>query len=428
RAYGQAGLSILPIRPDGTKQPSIPSWKPYQTEQATEDQLNSWYGGVTPPGIAVIAGGISGNLEVLDFDHDADTVFPAFEEQVPPELWEKLTVHQTPSGGYHLFYRLEGVVGSGKPVAMPTEGTKPIIETRGRGNYILVPGSPPECHESGREYVHLEGPELVNVQTIGFEDWAYLRALAKSYDQRIAREVKPVTTTKTDSSWEIRPGDAFNAKDDEWEALLESEEVGFSLYQETSQFKLYTRPGKEVSKGCSASLGYCRTENDYRKLKVFSSSTKLDTDKTYDRFAFYTYWFHDGDFQAATMALYEKGYGKKREEQGADFEFTDAGNAAFVAEKFGNLIRYAVDESTWYAWDGKRWEKGADVQIKALFVKAMAEWKEEAACRLQAITDKEKRRFSPWNRVLHHATSCRNTARVNAGVAAMALLPQLQCR
>src|ERR1043165_1830630 len=61
----QAGISVYPIRADGSKAPAG-SWKPYQSRIATEHEIREMF---RPGlGIAIIAGAVSGNLEILDIE------------------------------------------------------------------------------------------------------------------------------------------------------------------------------------------------------------------------------------------------------------------------------------------------------------------------------------------------------------------------
>ena len=41
QAY-DAGLSIIPVRSDGTKKPAV-AWKQYQTVRADRDQVRAWF-------------------------------------------------------------------------------------------------------------------------------------------------------------------------------------------------------------------------------------------------------------------------------------------------------------------------------------------------------------------------------------------------
>ncbi len=38
--YTRAGLSVIPIKGDGSKEPALLTWKPYQTRTATEQELS----------------------------------------------------------------------------------------------------------------------------------------------------------------------------------------------------------------------------------------------------------------------------------------------------------------------------------------------------------------------------------------------------
>src|SRR5215469_11543350 len=93
-AYLRAGLSIVPVGRDGSKKPTL-AWKVYQGELASEEDARLWFGGPSPQGIAVIGGAVSGNLEQIDFDQQAQTVFPAWKllvEAEQPGLLDKLSI------------------------------------------------------------------------------------------------------------------------------------------------------------------------------------------------------------------------------------------------------------------------------------------------------------------------------------------------
>ena len=61
----QAGVSVIPILPDGSKRPAV-KWKPFQERIATEEELREMFTG--EGGLAAIAGRVSGELECLDFE------------------------------------------------------------------------------------------------------------------------------------------------------------------------------------------------------------------------------------------------------------------------------------------------------------------------------------------------------------------------
>ena len=65
RQLSASGLSVIPIKADGTKAPAI-KWKGSQSRKPTPAQIRKWFKGNV--GLAVVAGKLSGNLEILDFD------------------------------------------------------------------------------------------------------------------------------------------------------------------------------------------------------------------------------------------------------------------------------------------------------------------------------------------------------------------------
>ena len=171
--YVAAGLSIVPIRPDGTKRPTD-VWKEFQHRLPSAQDLRCWFIGSKPPGIAVICGKVSGGLEVLDFD-DAPTFFEWAEliKQQAPGLLDRLPIVRTPGEGFHVYYRIPKPGGNHKLAerpptpqelaASPKLRSITLIETRGEGGYVLAPGCPPSCHETGGVYTLVSGPDITQV-------------------------------------------------------------------------------------------------------------------------------------------------------------------------------------------------------------------------------------------------------------------------
>src|SRR3712207_4535437 len=81
--YRNAGLSVVPIKPGGDKAPAV-IWKPYQERKATDAELQDWFGD-GPRGVAIVGGKVSGGLEVIDFDLDAEALLPRFRDRVEAE-------------------------------------------------------------------------------------------------------------------------------------------------------------------------------------------------------------------------------------------------------------------------------------------------------------------------------------------------------
>src|SRR5262245_33199632 len=109
----EAGLSTIPIKADGSKSPALPSWRPYQERLPDEGELRQWFGNGARPGVALVGGAVSGNLEVIDLE--AIAPIPAYLELVEesaPGLLEQLLQIQTPTDGLHLGYRCATIGGN----------------------------------------------------------------------------------------------------------------------------------------------------------------------------------------------------------------------------------------------------------------------------------------------------------------------------
>ena len=65
RAYLSAGLSVVEIKPDGSKAPRG-TWKPLQERSMNPADIGRRFR--EGDGVGIIAGAVSGNLEILDFD------------------------------------------------------------------------------------------------------------------------------------------------------------------------------------------------------------------------------------------------------------------------------------------------------------------------------------------------------------------------
>src|SRR5262245_48319276 len=106
RAYLAAGLSVIPIKGNGSKEPDLFAGHDVlnRRRRATEAELTDWLCWEWR-GVAILGGPISGDLECLDFDK-ADLFAPWLEmiREEAPGLAAILTVNKTPRG-WHVCYR-----------------------------------------------------------------------------------------------------------------------------------------------------------------------------------------------------------------------------------------------------------------------------------------------------------------------------------
>ncbi|MGQ4548289.1 bifunctional DNA primase/polymerase [Dermabacteraceae bacterium P13077] len=179
QAQVAAGLSLIPIKPDGTKHPYGP-WKKYQEQPASMQRVTSWWSKHPNHGVAVVCGTVSGRLEMIELEAAAtrhmNALNTAAEARGIADLWHRVThgwVHASPSGGLHWHIRIADdgapMPGSMKIYARPTPSGRRVTlaETRGEGGYTIVPPSTGACHPSGRAWLTLAGrPGTIPVVTM----------------------------------------------------------------------------------------------------------------------------------------------------------------------------------------------------------------------------------------------------------------------
>jgi putative DNA primase/helicase len=292
--YTRAGLSVIPIRGDGSKAPALPSWRPYQERVATDDELQDWFGRDGDRGLAILG---RNGVEILDFDRPG--LFDQFHEVVEerqPGLVDRLPRVATPSGGVHLFTRSELREGNQK-LARDTNG-KTLIETRGEGGYVVAPPSPPCCHPARRPYVHVAGTGLHEIPHLRLEERSVLHEVARSFNQKPDRDVdEPRRGTAVGG----RPGDIYNEAVS-WREVLEP--AGWTVARANGEV-LYWRKPRADGPGHHATTGHCGD-----RFHCFStSSPPFEPDTTYTKFTAYALLYHDGDFGDAARDLAARGYG-----------------------------------------------------------------------------------------------------------------------
>lgn len=363
-AYLHAGLSLIPIARDGSKHPDWPSlprepdpdrggykpvWKPFTERPPTEDEVRRWFGGKNPPGIAILGGGISGGLEQIDFDNEADVLFPEWcrlvEEQYPG-LVTRLCVVRTPREpvGYHVRYRCNDIdiPGNTDLAIDPTKRGKEqtLIETRGEGGYAIAPGSPAECHENNKPYVHHSGPPLTDIPYLSMDERDALIGSARLLSREVEEDRAPAVPVDG-----VLPGKDYDLRGPDW-----SEIIGPHGWQEARQGRngerLWRRPDKGVS--WSASTGYCRGKDGEDLLKVFTSNAHpFREGKCYGKFRAFTLLNHNGDYSAAAKALARMGYGSKPHEGNGKHQGSGQGPAPNAPR--GSGYRFEVLDSPTFA-------------------------------------------------------------------------------
>lgn len=312
-AAHRVGISVFPVKEDGSKAPDGvgSSWEPYEPTRL--DQIDLWFKNSNRSGLAVKCGRVSGDIEVLDVEGKAveEGVWDEFKKALKAAglglLLKRITNgygERTPTGGYHVLYRCP-VPRSGKLAGRSATLTEKerssqqvytLMETKGEGGYVIVAPSNGSVHPSGNSWEMISGG-FGSLATITQEERDELARVARTFDESPPRKyVDPAPQVPRNL-----PGDEFNWRGT-WEEV-DLKGAGWTLVYQRRETEYWRRPGKTT--GISATLNH----GGHGLFHVFSSSTAFpEPDRSYKKFSVYAYLHHDGDFKAAKEALLARGY------------------------------------------------------------------------------------------------------------------------
>jgi len=346
RKYLEAGLAVLPADRAG-KRPKV-SWKEYQHRLPDKHAVDAWFAN-SPDAICILAGAVSGNLEMVDFDLGGEMLEP-WKELLPAELVARVVIETSQGHGWHVVYRCEAAVSgstklaqrkhvvrdgdevftesgqeyirlAGKPYQIRNEaGVRhamvTLIETRGEGGIFLC--SPTEGYE-------LRQGSFTDISVLTQEERETLLHAARELNEFI-EIVQPPTDASAAVPDGLRPGDDYNARGDVRAVLRKH---GWVYVNSVGENERWRRPGKtnNWSATFNGSVFY-----------VFTSSTGFEAGKGYPPFAVYTFLEHKGDWKAAARTLRKEGFG------GDQGNLADVNIDGIVAQGQGDKVERDPDE------------------------------------------------------------------------------------
>jgi hypothetical protein len=305
------GISVIPVRdkhdPESGRAAKTPfgSWKKYQEKSLTKDELWHLMDYYNTEAVGTVCGKVSGNLEVIDIDVKfklgIDAILFQDIKTLYPELFDKLRIHKSPSGGYHILYRISDNVVPGnlklagrmateeELLKDPKNKTYNFFETRGEGGYVLAP---PSMGYS----VHQENP----IPVLTWEERCSLITLCETYNE-IIKVVPTYKSTKTESEYYTEnPFDDFNHRCNPIEFF---KKYGWEFFKQNNRFIWFTRPGKTT--GVSASWNL-----EKNIFYIFTASTELEAAKGYYPSTILSELEFQGDKRKTYQHLVSNGYGK----------------------------------------------------------------------------------------------------------------------
>ena len=399
-----SGISVIPVT-GIDKRPAV-AWKAYQSQIAEPATVEGWFplGRVERYGLGVVTGDVSGNLELTEIegravDRLADLA-TAMTDGGHGELWAKLGrgwVEQSPSGGVHWLYRVDGGVPGNEKIARNAE-KEVLAETRGRGGYVVVAPTPGRFHASGNPWSSLSAGHSAVVTLTHDERSVFHHVLRELLDERPPShsapnaERPPASTSSVFSNSPARDYDSALSPGDDFENHTSWADIltphGWTVvYRGAGAVTYWQRPGKSGD-GISASTGYAE---DRDRLYVFTTSTDFEPEVPYTKFGAHALLNHGGDHSAAAAQLRRDGFGApatitalptpepivpvpspgdtpapategtaalapvidlgwSRTEA-----MTDDGNALALINRYGEVLRFNVDRDRWFTWETNRW-------------------------------------------------------------------------
>ncbi len=338
------------------KHPRISDW-PNQAS-CDSDQIKEWWNQWPNSNIGIVCGEIS-NLVVLDVDprHDGDRSLCELEDKVG--RFTQTTAVST-GGGSHFYFRYPGTNLLKNSTGELGDG----LDIKTDGGLIVAPGS---LHQSGAFYEWIRG--LDQLKSFPKELISYLNNNPPSGN------IKPATTSL--SSVESIPEGRRN------DTLFM---LGVRLRKKGSDYpQMYNELLDINAKRCNPPLKDSEVEQIAKSASKPPASDSMKSE------------------------IKEKEYGLWN---------TDFGNAREFVDKYGDRIRYDIDDEEWLYWDGIKWRRDPT----GLYVMGMAKRLIESLYeRAQDIDHQEKA-----NRKQKHARKSANEARLKAMMSLATTFPNIK--
>jgi hypothetical protein len=280
KKYIDWGISVIPVRDKddnyGFAKTPFGSWKISQRVRYTEAELFPLMDiKYNTEAVGLVGGEVSGNLEIIDIDvkykAGIDAIIFTDLKTLYPEIYNRLRIHKSTNGGFHLLYRCKEKVDGNLKLAgrdatdeelklRPKNKVYNFIETRGEGGYVVAP---PALGYSVVKDLPIPVLTALERQSI--------LSLLRSYNQLIKIEVALKTQKSQSDYYDINPFADYDYRINPTD-LMQS--LGWGTYRSNNHFIWFTRPEKKAGVSMSFNL-------QSRFFYCFTSSTELEENKGY---------------------------------------------------------------------------------------------------------------------------------------------------
>lgn len=288
------GFSLIPIKQAKEDfKPNVVSWKPFQETAAPEEILVEWFEDQKTVSFGLVTG--YNDLEVIDIDtkilpskKEKDEFLAEFFgllENHIEDLFQKICVVKSQSGGFHILYKCMVIEGNQK-LATPKGFKEALIETRGEGGFVYI-------------YNQVKGVKYHEIQYLEEEERQVIIEIAQSfgYSEPIQPKIKTEPTIQQDG---ISVWNDFSNRN----KILDICSDDFDIISNGRNSTLIRRKGAK-----SAHSGHIF--DDSGKMFLFSTGTIYPAEKPLNSFDVYTFKHFAGDYSAAAKQAYSDGYGAR---------------------------------------------------------------------------------------------------------------------
>ena len=285
------------------------------------------------------------NMEVIDIDekHQKGITRKVLNtlELADPDLYEKLVISRSPSGGAHIYYYAHTVGGDGALAkCFVGSATMAKIERIDESNkkYIKTAPSPGYYFQQGNPMM---------MPTLTSDERNFIISICQSFN-----EVHIDPAPKIDKQRDDAPYKVFNEQHD-WRYIRdEITERGWKVVKDYEDRLVIKSPS--TSQAHSGSI-WKDSEGRYTLkncLYLFTPNSEFEQGKPYGPFDIYKTYYHDGNFMQAQAKLAEEGYGRNIVNEGQFWI------------KHGNKIQVKYTELNWWFGElGYRTYNGQLVQV-----------------------------------------------------------------
>ena len=253
-------------------------------------------------GVATVLGPRSTWLVVLDID--CNWMFPNclwfFQH-----IWQRCPIVKTPSGGVHIYFRVEEEMRSLVLAKDPTSTRQMLAEVRASGALAIHPMSPPNIHKSEIPYLMQTMIPIQNAPFLSRGEWEPLFDYIRTFDRTPTKKDYSPIITKINN----QTPDQTNRKDgDETPWAKFNRLYSFAeLLKPKGWLEIspgnWSRPGK-IDGGNSASVTVARDGNEI--LTVFTTSDPiLKVGQKLNKAGCLTFLYFGGDYSAAGKYMFK---------------------------------------------------------------------------------------------------------------------------